>query len=101
MSANASLAKQRRVALHTRLGELTAQAFVIVDCATAGCRGPRRFLVRELAGVYGRELMLAALKRMRCNTCGGLPLRASPVTVIGQRNPIEIRVQLAGLGTPM
>lgn len=88
-------------ALKTRLGELTTQV-LLVECATAGCYRPRRFLVRDLAGVYRRGLTLATtLKRMRCGRCGGMPLRASLVTMIEQRNPTEISLQLAGPGTPM
>jgi hypothetical protein len=89
LSASASPTKQRRAALQMRLGKLTTQV-LLVDCATAGCHGPRPFLARELIGVYGRGLTLAtALKRMRCGRCGGLPVRASLMTATVQRDPTE------------
>jgi len=63
--------RRRTIMLATPLAELDGLALA-VDCLTEGCAGERRVLIRDLAGVYGRQQTLAeALQRMRCAGCQG------------------------------
>lgn len=69
--------RRRSVILATPLAELPDCALVL-DCLTPGCSGERTVLVRDLAGVYGRQQTLAeALQRFRCQGCGQRPVGAA------------------------
>jgi hypothetical protein len=96
-AANLTTRRRRTIILATPLAELDGAALVI-DCLTPGCAGERRVLVRDLAGVYGRQQTLAeALQRMRCTSCQGRAgaawLVAGPGT---ERQRRAVRVALVG-----
>lgn len=63
--------KRRSAILATGLADLEGFAMV-VDCLTADCAGARRVLIRDLAGVYGRQQTVAeALRRYAAPAAGG------------------------------
>ena len=76
MAANLSDRRRRSVILASTLAELEGVA-LIVDCRQPGCGGERRLLIRDLAGVYGRQQTTAqTLNRMRCQGCRQAPAAA-------------------------
>jgi hypothetical protein len=89
--------RRRTIILATPLAELSGAALVI-DCLSAGCAGERRVLIRDLAGVYGRQQTLAeALQRMRCTGCQGRTGAAWLVAGPGEeRQRRAVRVALVG-----
>src|SRR5689334_12648155 len=69
-AANASARGQRVAILGSQLHELTG-FLIAVDCGTQNCRGERAYAMAELAGMFGREVMVSdVLHRMRCAECG-------------------------------
>ncbi len=98
MAANATERQQRAEALRLQLSSLQ-HAFIDMDCGTEGCRGQRRYSLRELGGFYGANLSLAGLlRRMRCQACSRPAAIASLIVPIGRYGGPEHTIRLEGPG---
>ena len=68
-----------------------------MDCGSPGCQRARRYAVSNLAGFYGRDVLLSTVvRRLRCQECGGAPVSVVLLHPIGLRKPVMVRVPLEG-----
>ena len=76
MSHNISHRQQRDRLLASPLDQWTG-AQLMLDCGHPLCARGRRYLVRDLSGVYRGLTVGQALLRMRCATCKSAPEKAA------------------------
>jgi hypothetical protein len=95
-SANASPRALRAAALESPLAHFEGHQLEM-DCDSPACRRARRYAMSELAGFYGRDLLLASvLRRLRCQECGGKAVSVVLLRKVGVRKPAMVRIALFG-----
>lgn len=97
MSANAAPRALRSAILGSRLADFGAYD-VEADCSSPGCPRDRRYRVADLARLFGKDMLMAAMiRRLRCRDCGE---RAERVVLIGPTDPFEVMFLSTPVGSP-